>query len=127
MKKILLIVVVFISNTLFSQNSNTQLQGTWQDIELPYSYEFNKESVRFVQSGYGVLMKYKLDTTQTPMWIDFTISRGRKMTLPGLLKWKSKDTLWIQQFPPFSKHPTEFDKDITSQSRKVHILVRKRK
>jgi hypothetical protein len=103
------------------------INGKWKDIKLPYQYEFTKTSAKFTQSGYPVFMDYQIDSTKTPIWIDFTIKQGgQTMKIPGLMKWKTKDTLWIQQFPPFSKHPTEFAKDSTSNARKIHILVRRK-
>lgn len=71
---------------------------------------------------------YKLDMTKDPYWIDFTMKRGgQSMKLPGLLKIKHKDTIWIEQFPPYSKHPTAFSKDSISLTRKIHILARQKK
>lgn len=113
---------LLVSISVLSQKK--QVIGKWKDINLPYEYEFKKEIASFKQSGYGVTMHYKIDSTKTPMFIDFTIKRGRTITIPGLLKWKTKDTLWIQQFPPYPNHPTKFDLDSTSLARKIHILVR---
>lgn len=125
MRSLIIILFLFtLSLSSTAQNTNPVL-GKWKDIKLPYKYEFTKTSATFTQSGYPVFMDYKIDSTKTPMWIDFIISQGgNSMKIPGLMKWKTKDTLWIQQFPPYPKHPTEFAKDSTSNARRIHILIR---
>lgn len=126
-KKVTLILVLVLSNQyLQSQNSNKSIIGKWKDIKLPYKYSFTKTTGTFTQSGYPVFVSYQIDSAKTPMWIDFTIKQGRTIVIPGLMKWKGKDTLWIQQFPPYSKHPIKFDADSISDSRKIHILVRQK-
>ena len=122
MKKLLLLLL-FVTGISYAQTTK-DVQGKWKDIKLPYKYDFKKTWGIFTQSGYPVMMDYKIDSTKTPMWIDFTVKGGRTIVLPGLMKWKGKDTLWVKQFPPYKKHPTAFAKDSTSNARKIHILVR---
>lgn len=125
-KKLALFVIIVLAFQNVNAQTTKDILGKWKDIKLPYEYEFKKKWGIFKQSGYGVVMNYKIDSIKTPMWIDFTIKQGRTITIPGLMKWKGKDTLWIQQFPPYSKHPTKFDKDSISNARGIHILVRQK-
>lgn len=127
-QRFLIICLLFMSVKFGHAQSNQNILSKRKDISLPYSYEFTKTSAKFTQSGYPVFMNYQIDNTKTPIWIDFTIKQGgRLMKLPGLMKWKTKDTLWIQQFPPYPKHPTKFDIDSVSVARKIHILVKTKK
>ncbi len=112
---------------VFSQK-NTALKGKWIDKQLQVEYEFsNNKNAYFSQMGYGMPVYYKVDYTQSPFWIDFTLKRaGKEIKIPGLLRVINKDTIWIEQFPPLEKHPTKFSKDFTSRTRKIHVLVRKK-
>mgnify|MGYP005992097295 CR=1 FL=1 len=127
MKKIaatILFAVLLYSNYTFSQSAEINLIGKWIDKELNVEYNFSSDTeALFSQMGYGMPVSYKIDFSKSPFWIDFTLQRG-KMKLPGLLRIINKDTIWIEQFPPFKKHPTEFSKDFKSKSRKIHVLVR---
>lgn len=126
--KLLIIITVFTCFNTFSQSNGLNLKGKWLDKQLQVEYEFtNEKDAFFSQMGYGMPISYKLDYTQSPFWIDFTLKRGGKeVKIPGLIRVINKDTIWIEQFPPFSKHPTKFSKDFTSRTRKIHVLVRKK-
>lgn len=122
----LLVILYFISISVSSQSSEINLKGKWIDKELKVEYNFSSNSeASFSQMGYGMPVTYKVDFSKSPFWIDFTLQRGsNKLKMPGLLRIINKDTIWIEQFPPFSKHPTAFSKDFKSKSRKIHVLVR---
>ena len=124
---LLLIAFLFSFNT-FSQLKEIDLKGKWVDKEMQVEYNFSGNSkASFSQMGYGMSVSYKIDFSKFPYWIDFTLQRGgNKLIMPGLLKVINKDTIWIEQFPPYSKHPTKFSKDFTSRTRKIHVLVRKK-
>ena len=121
-----LFTISLISFTVFSQSNEINLKGKWVDKDLQVEYNFSSNSkASFSQMGYGMPVSYKVDFSKSPFWIDFTLQRGgNKMKMPGLLRVIDKDTIWIEQFPPYAKHPTEFSKDFKSKARKIHVLVR---
>ena len=95
-------------------------------MQVEYDFTSNTKAY-FSQMGYGMSVSYTIDFSKPIYWIDFTLQRaGQKMKMPGLLKILNKDTIWIEQFPPYSEHPTKFSKDFTSRTRKIHVLVRKK-
>ena len=131
MKKIVQLIIigtVFFHLNAFSQIKEIDIKGKWVDKELQVEYTFaNNGIANFSQMGYGMTVAYKIDASKFPYWIDFTLKRGgNKMKMPGLLKVINKDTIWIEQFTPYSKHPKEFSKDFISRTRKIHVLVRKK-
>ena len=131
MKKIALSLTLFLSLyslSTFSQTEKIDLKGKWEDKQMKVEYHFSTDTkAYFSQMGYGMSVSYKIDQTISPFWIDFTLDRGgQKMKMPGLLRIINKDTIWIEQFPPYSKHPTKFSKDFKSRTRKIHVLVRKK-
>ncbi len=131
MKKItqtfVLITCLFCINA-FSQFKEIDLEGKWTDKELQVEYSFSKNAkAYFSQMGYGMSVSYKVDFSQSPFWIDFTLERaGKEIKIPGLLRVVNKDTIWIEQFPPSSNHPTKFSNDFASRARSIHVLVRKK-
>lgn len=129
MKKItqLLMIIAFLfSFNAFSQLDEINLKGEWKDKDLQVEYRFSDDTkAYFSQMGYGMSVTYKVDFSKTPFWIDFTMQRGEiKVKIPGLLRIINKDTIWIEQFPPYAKHPVEFSKDFKSKTRTIHVLVR---
>lgn len=131
MKKIAQLLVILLMLqcfNAFSQSKELNIKGKWVDKEMNVEYNFSSNSkASFSQMGYGMSVTYKVDFSKSPYWIDFTLERaGNKMKMPGLLRMINKDTIWIEQFPPYSKHPTVFSKDFTSRTRKIHVLVRKK-
>jgi hypothetical protein len=131
MKKIaqlLLLLIFLFSFNAFSQLKEVDIKGKWIDKEMQVEYNFSTNSkASFSQMGYGMSVSYKVDFSKSPYWIDFTLQRGgNKIKMPGLLRVINKDTIWIEQFPPYSIHPTKFSKDFTSRTRKIHVLVRKK-
>lgn len=122
----LLIAFCLISFSAFCQSSEINLKGKWIDKDLQVEYNFSSSTkASFSQMGYGMPVSYKVDFSKSPFWIDFTLQRGsNKMKMPGLLRVINKDTIWIEQFPPYAKHPTEFSEDFKSKARKIHVLVR---
>ncbi|WP_347174894.1 hypothetical protein [Polaribacter uvawellassae] len=131
MKKItqtLVLITCLFSINAFSQFKEIDLEGKWTDKELQVEYDFSKNAkAYFSQMGYGMSVSYKVDFSQSPFWIDFTLERaGREIKIPGLLRVIDKDTIWIEQFPPSSNHPVKFSKDFTSRARSIHILVREK-
>ena len=114
--------------TTYSQSKELNIKGKWVDKEMKVEYNFSSNSkASFSQMGYGMSVTYEVDFSKSPYWIDFTLQRaGNKMKMPGLLRVINKDTIWIEQFPSYSKHPTKFSKDFTSRTRKIHVLVRKK-
>ncbi len=131
MKKIALLAVLMIFLVpvyAFSQSKEINIKGKWEDKELQVEYNFSSTTkASFSQMGYGMSVFYEVDFSKSPYWIDFTLQRaGNKMKMLGLLRIINKDTIWIEQFSPHSKHPTKFSKDFTSRTRKIHVLVRKK-
>ena len=131
MKKIaqsLLLFACMFSFNAFSQSEEINIKGKWIDKELKVEYYFSSnDKANFSQMGYGMALSYKVDFSKSPFWIDFTMQRGgNKLKMPGLLRVINKDTIWIEQFAPYSKHPTQFSKDFISRSRTIHVLVRKK-
>ena len=126
--KILITFTLLLSINSFCQSKEVDLTGKWEDKQLQVEYNFSSnDKAYFSQMGYGMSISYKVDFSKSPLWIDFTLQRGgKKMKMPGLLKVINKDTIWIEQFPPFTKHPIKFSKDFTSRTRKIHVLVRKK-
>lgn len=126
--QLLTVFVCLMSIAAFSQTEKINLQGEWEDKQMKVKYHFSSDTkAYFSQMGYGMSVSYKIDETISPHWIDFTLERGgQKMKMPGLLRIINKDTIWIEQFPPYSKHPTKFSKDFKSRTRKIHVLVRKK-
>ena len=122
----LLIVFCLISFSIYSQSIDVNLKGKWVDKEMQVEYNFsNNAKASFSQMGYGMSVSYNVDFSKFPFWIDFTMQRGsNKVKIPGLLRVINKDTIWIEQFPPYAKHPTEFSEDFKSKARKIHVLVR---
>ncbi len=129
MKKIaqsLILITCLFSFNAFSQSEELSIKGKWVDKEMQVEYNFTSNTkASFSQMGYGMSVSYKIDFSKPTYWIDFTMQRGgNKMKIPGLLRVINKDTIWIEQFAPYSKHPTHFSKDFISRSRTIHVLVR---
>lgn len=126
--QLLLLIALLFSFSAFSQSKEIDIKGKWIDKEMQVEYNFSSNSkASFSQMGYGMSVSYKVDFSKSPYWIDFTLQRGgNKLKMPGLLRVINKDTIWIEQFPPYSEHPTKFSKDFTSRTRKIHVLVRKK-
>ena len=124
--KVFTLAIALFSLCSYAQFKDINISGKWEDKEMKVEYNFStKDKAYFSQMGYGMPLSYKVDITKSPYWIDFTIERGgNKIKIPGLLRIIDKDTIWIEQFPPYSKHTTEFSEDFKSKSRKIHVLVR---
>lgn len=124
--QLFLFAICLLSYSAFSQSSEINLKGKWFDKDLQVEYNFSSNTkASFSQMGYGMPVSYIIDFSKSPFWIDFTLQRGsNKMKMPGLLRVIDKNTIWIEQFPPYAKHPTEFSKDFKSKARKIHVLVR---
>lgn len=131
MKKIaqlLVLMTLLVPVYAFCQSEEINIKGKWEDKEMHVEYHFSSTTkASFSQMGYGMSVSYEVDFSKSPYWIDFTLQRaGNKMKMLGLLRVINKDTIWIEQFSPHSKHPTKFSKDFTSRTRKIHVLVRKK-
>lgn len=124
--QLFLFAICLLSYSAFSQSSEINLKGKWIDKDLQVEYNFSSNTkASFSQMGYGMPVSFIIDFSKSPFWIDFTLQRGsNKMKMPGLLRVIDKNTIWIEQFPSFAKHPTEFSKDFKSKARKIHVLVR---
>ena len=125
---LLVTIALLLNFTMFSQSKEVDIRGEWEDKEMNVEYNFSSNTkASFSQMGYGMSVSYKIDFSKSPYWIDFTLERaGNKMKMPGLLRIINTNTIWIEQFPMHSKHPTKFSKDFTSRTRKIHVLVRKK-
>jgi len=123
---ILTILITFFSATLSESEQEFSIIGKWEDKEMQVEYEFAENNhVYFSQMGYGIQATYKINKDKSPNWIDFTMKRGNNsLEIPGLLKIKNNDTIWIEQDAPRLTHLTNFSKDSTSRARKIHILTR---
>lgn len=111
--RLLLLIVLFFVGcvTVSAQNDAFDLTGVWKNEQLNYEYHFKSDStVIFTQSGMSAFINsYKVDTTQSPIWLDFTMKLGsRKQIIPALLEIVSEDEIIIEQFPPYYTHPLEF-------------------
>ena len=111
--RLLLLIVLFFVGcvTVSAQNDAFDLTGVWKNEQLNYEYHFKSDStVIFTQSGMSAFINsYKVDTTQSPIWLDFTMKLGsRKQIIPALLEIVSEDEIIIEQFPPYYTHPVEF-------------------
>jgi len=126
--KLLVFISLLTPGFTFSQSEEINITGKWEDKELHVEYDFSStNTASFSQMGYGMSVSYEVDFSKSPYWIDFTLQRaGNKMKMLGLLRIINKDTIWIEQFSPGSKHPTKFSKDFISRTRKIHVLVRKK-
>lgn len=115
-------LILFFVVIASSAQDITILLGDWQDEKNQVSYKFNEDnSCIFDQMGYPMFIENVIiNNTKEPIWIDFTLKQGgQELTIPGLLKIIDEDTIWIEQFPPLSKHPVDFSPDETS---KIHRL-----
>jgi len=126
-QSVVVIAMLFGFNS-FGQSQEVDIKGKWEDKELQVEYDFSSSTkARFSQMGYGMSVSYVVDFSKSPYWIDFTLQRGGdKMKMLGLLRVINTDTIWIEQFPSLSKHPTKFSKDFISRTRKIHVLVRQK-
>ena len=111
--RLLLLIVLFFVGcvTVSAQNDAFDLTGVWKNEQLNYEYHFKSDStVIFTQSGMSALINsYTVDTTQSPIWLDFTMKLGsREQVIPALLEIVSEDEIIIEQFPPYSTHPVKF-------------------
>ena len=111
--RLLLLIVLFFVGcvTVSAQNDAFDLTGVWKNEQKKYEYHFKSDSsVIFTQSGMSAFINsYTVDTTQSPIWLDFTMKLGsRKQIIPALLEIVSEDEIIIEQFPPYYTHPVEF-------------------
>jgi hypothetical protein len=83
-------------------------------------------SVIFDQPGASVFItSYTLDETKVPAWLDFTIKQGsQSMIIPALIEFVDENTIKIEQFPPFSKHPLKFSVEGDLNYRNQHTLTK---
>lgn len=132
MKPSLKIVVVlfFLSFTTNKDHQDSNITdisifGEWENKQFQVEYRFTEDgNAYFAQGGFGQNMEYSLDTTKTPIWLDFKMSQGNyTATIPALLKIVDKNTIWIEQFSSSSKHPTEFSENGATVNKK-HVLTR---
>jgi len=102
------------------------LTGKWENKQMDMEYEFFDETnASFSQMSFGTMVTYTLDTTKTPQWLDLTMKQGSfEMKIPCLLKIVHQDTIWIEQFPPYDTHPTEFSSKAAEGNNKIHVLTR---
>lgn len=116
--RLLLLIVLFFVGcvTVSAQNDAFDLTGVWKNEQKKYEYHFKSDSsVIFTQSGMSALINsYTVDTTQSPIWLDFTMKLGsREQVIPALLEIVSEDEIIIEQFPPSYTHPVEFTNSYT--------------
>lgn len=104
------------------------MTGTWTNSSaFPTEYDFRDNgTVYFAQAGFSSMMKYHLDESKNPIWIDFETTRGKNtVVIPGLMKIIQQDTIIIEQFSPTSNHPTWFT-PAEEQSNNKHSFLRKK-
>ena len=126
-KKTLLVILIIISYSVFSNAQKNELTGKWENEKYKVSYTFKKDSsIIFTQGSSSVFISsYTLDKSKKPAWIDFTIKRGNKsMLIPALIEFIDEKTIKIEQFPPYSTHPTEFSDQESNGIKSVYILKR---
>lgn len=113
MKVNTVILIVFLLTgfgSLKAQTKSFNLAGIWKNENLQFEYNFKLDStVIFIQSGYPVGGIYSVDYTKSPAWLDLKITMGNsKIVTPALLEIVDKNEIIIEQFPPSTKHPTDF-------------------
>lgn len=131
-KRILPLFLLFTVWMGYSQSIN-ELLGTWKDQQKDMVYYFKPTSVGVATRAESMIMSYTVDWTKNPYWIDFTSPRNQMVAL-GLLKFKNKDTIWIENVAhrglydekPTKKRRAYFSKDTITPYRKMLILVRQK-
>lgn len=107
----ILIATMFLLVSAYSYSQEkVDIIGAWKNNTYQVSYVFQKDgSVLFTQGSSTVFIpSYTLDLEKEPVWIDFKMSN---LTIPGLIEIVDENTIIIEQFPPFSKHPEAFSED----------------
>lgn len=128
-KNVLTIIALLLGLVTFAQTNS--IIGNWygQDEKNDSGrFEFKKDTAIMYFRGKPGPMNYKLDSTKTPNWIDFTTTVGdRALTLYGLVKFIDKDTIKLEMFPGENKkHPTRFT-DAGNELTSTAIILKRRK